>query len=151
MVRRTFVVVFPCPYSWSLGAATLKPFRSGGKDSGNLKISGFVSMALWLILLHGLVGFSSLQLQFHHSPVLAEIKKAKILHVGLNSKAALLSWEDWSRLFFSQHIVSEHKVTVPTGHQCVPAVAGCGTALSLIVKIAASWRWCLALTPVYCA
>lgn len=82
------------------------PFRLGGKDSGNLRISGFVSMTPWWILLRGLVGFSNLKSQFHHSPVLAEIKKAKILHIVLNSNAAFLSWEDWSRLFFSQHGVS---------------------------------------------
>lgn len=45
MVRRTFVVVFPCPYSWWLGAATLKPFRSGGKTQVT---SGSVDLFPWL-------------------------------------------------------------------------------------------------------
>lgn len=46
---------------------------------------------------------------------------------------------------------SENKPAVPTEHQCVPDVRGCGTALALIVKIAASSRWCFAVTHVYWA
>lgn len=44
MVRRTFVVVFPCPCSRRLGAATLRPFRWDGKTQVT---SGSVDLFPW--------------------------------------------------------------------------------------------------------